>query len=99
MDGIHLGAPSDGGVCVWGGGGLGGGFWGGVSKFIPPPPPQKAGANINATDKLRRTPLMEAVANNHVEAARYMLRRGGCVYSKVGGGLQCLYVCVPPPPS
>lgn len=46
-------------------------------------PPPQAGANINATDKLRRTPLMEAVANNHLEAARYMVRRGGCVYSKV----------------
>uniref|UniRef100_A0A8C7EFU8 Uncharacterized protein n=1 Tax=Nothoprocta perdicaria TaxID=30464 RepID=A0A8C7EFU8_NOTPE len=32
---------------------------------------------------------MEAVANNHVEAARYMVRRGGCVYSKDGS--TCLH--------
>lgn len=43
----------------------------------------QAGANINTVDKLRRTPLMEAVANNHVELARYLIKRGGCVYTKV----------------
>uniref|UniRef100_A0A8C7ES90 Euchromatic histone lysine methyltransferase 2 n=1 Tax=Neovison vison TaxID=452646 RepID=A0A8C7ES90_NEOVI len=43
----------------------------------------QAGANINAVDKQQRTPLMEAVVNNHLEAARYMVQRGGCVYSKV----------------
>uniref|UniRef100_F7BXJ6 [histone H3]-lysine(9) N-methyltransferase n=1 Tax=Monodelphis domestica TaxID=13616 RepID=F7BXJ6_MONDO len=50
----------------------------------------QAGANINAVDKLQRTPLMEAVANNHVEAARYMVQRGGCVYSKEDGST-CLH--------
>lgn len=44
----------------------------------------QAGANINAVDKQQRTPLMEAVVNNHLEVARYMVQRGGCVYSKVG---------------
>lgn len=34
-------------------------------------------------DKQQRTPLMEAVVNNHLEVARYMVQRGGCVYSKV----------------
>lgn len=46
-------------------------------------PSLQAGANINAVDKQQRTPLMEAVVNNHLEAARYMVQRGGCVYSKV----------------
>lgn len=48
-----------------------------------PPAPSQAGANINAVDKQQRTPLMEAVVNNHLEVARYMVQRGGCVYSKV----------------
>lgn len=26
---------------------------------------------------------MEAVVNNHLEVARYMVQLGGCVYSKV----------------
>lgn len=37
-------------------------------------------------DKQQRTPLMEAVVNNHLEVARYMVQLGGCVYSKVRGG-------------
>lgn len=51
----------------------------------------QAGANINAVDKQQRTPLMEAVVNNHLEVARYMVQLGGCVYSKVrdgAGGMQ-----------
>ena len=48
-------------------------------------PSVQAGANINAVDKQQRTPLMEAVVNNHLEVARYMVQRGGCVYSKVRG--------------
>lgn len=52
----------------------------------PHAPSSQAGANINAVDKQQRTPLMEAVVNNHLEAARYMVQRGGCVYSKVPGG-------------
>uniref|UniRef100_A0A8C3MVW8 Uncharacterized protein n=1 Tax=Geospiza parvula TaxID=87175 RepID=A0A8C3MVW8_GEOPR len=43
----------------------------------------QAGANINAVDKQRRTPLMEAVANDQLETARYLLQRGGCAYSQV----------------
>uniref|UniRef100_A0A670I4D2 [histone H3]-lysine(9) N-methyltransferase n=1 Tax=Podarcis muralis TaxID=64176 RepID=A0A670I4D2_PODMU len=50
----------------------------------------QAGANINTVDKLRRTPLMEAVANNHVELARYLVKRGGCVYTKDDGST-CLH--------
>ena len=46
----------------------------------------QAGANINAVDKQQRTPLMEAVVNNHLEVARYMVQLGGCVYSKVRDG-------------
>lgn len=51
-----------------------------VSALVPSP---QAGANINAVDKQQRTPLMEAVVNNHLEVARYMVQLGGCVYSKV----------------
>lgn len=51
-----------------------------VPAFIPS---SQAGANINAVDKQQRTPLMEAVVNNHLEVARYMVQLGGCVYSKV----------------
>jgi euchromatic histone-lysine N-methyltransferase len=29
---------------------------------------------------------MEAVVNNHLEVARYMVQLGGCVYSKVRDG-------------
>lgn len=49
----------------------------------PTCPSSQAGANINAVDKQQRTPLMEAVVNNHLEVARYMVQRGGCVYNKV----------------
>lgn len=51
-----------------------------VPALVPSP---QAGANINAVDKQQRTPLMEAVVNNHLEVARYMVQLGGCVYSKV----------------
>lgn len=64
-----------------------------LSSRLPPPqhpslvpalvPSPQAGANINAVDKQQRTPLMEAVVNNHLEVARYMVQLGGCVYSKV----------------
>lgn len=66
----------------------------------PTCPFSQAGANINAVDKQQRTPLMEAVVNNHLEVARYMVQRGGCVYNKVwrlgsraqgpGPGSRCL---------
>lgn len=60
----------------------------------PRAPSLQAGANINAVDKQQRTPLMEAVVNNHLEAARYMVQRGGCVYSKV-----CRASPTPPTPT
>uniref|UniRef100_A0A674GXF4 [histone H3]-lysine(9) N-methyltransferase n=1 Tax=Taeniopygia guttata TaxID=59729 RepID=A0A674GXF4_TAEGU len=54
----------------------------------------QAGANINAVDKQRRTPLMEAVANDQLDTARYLLQRGGCAYSQVRhtcDGSTCLH--------
>ncbi|XP_075042642.1 histone-lysine N-methyltransferase EHMT2 isoform X2 [Mixophyes fleayi] len=43
----------------------------------------QAGANINATDKVLRTPLLEAVVNNHLEVAKYLVQNGACVYHQV----------------
>ncbi|XP_024154019.1 histone-lysine N-methyltransferase EHMT2 isoform X2 [Oryzias melastigma] len=40
----------------------------------------QAGANVDAKDKEMRTPLLEAVINNHVEVARYLVQSGACVY-------------------
>uniref|UniRef100_A0A669BQ67 Euchromatic histone-lysine N-methyltransferase 2 n=1 Tax=Oreochromis niloticus TaxID=8128 RepID=A0A669BQ67_ORENI len=35
---------------------------------------------IDAQDKDLRTPLLEAIINNHVEVARYLVQNGACVY-------------------
>ncbi|XP_077404838.1 histone-lysine N-methyltransferase EHMT2 [Vanacampus margaritifer] len=40
----------------------------------------QAGANIDAQDKDLRTPLLEAIVNNHVEVVRYLIQNGACVY-------------------
>ncbi|KAG8537248.1 hypothetical protein GDO81_024835, partial [Engystomops pustulosus] len=42
----------------------------------------QAGANCNANDKVLRTPLLEAVVNNHMEVAKYLVQCGACVYHK-----------------
>lgn len=43
----------------------------------------QAGANFNATDKVLRTPLLEAVVNNHMDVAKYLVQCGACVYHQV----------------
>ncbi|XP_072304273.1 histone-lysine N-methyltransferase EHMT2 isoform X2 [Eucyclogobius newberryi] len=40
----------------------------------------QAGARIDAQDKELRTPLLEAIINNHLEVARYLVQNGACVY-------------------
>lgn len=44
----------------------------------------QAGANVDAQDKDLRTPLVEAIINNHIEVARYLIQSGACVYHVVG---------------
>ncbi|KAM6899978.1 histone-lysine N-methyltransferase EHMT2 [Xenentodon cancila] len=40
----------------------------------------QAGAQVDAKDKDLRTPLLEAIVNNHIEVARYLVQNGACVY-------------------
>ncbi|XP_008279349.1 histone-lysine N-methyltransferase EHMT2 isoform X2 [Stegastes partitus] len=40
----------------------------------------QAGAQVDAQDKDLRTPLLEAIINNHIEVARYLIQNGACVY-------------------
>ncbi|XP_054619390.1 histone-lysine N-methyltransferase EHMT2-like isoform X1 [Dunckerocampus dactyliophorus] len=40
----------------------------------------QAGAHIDAQDKDFRTPLLEAIVNNHIEVTRYLVQNGACVY-------------------
>ncbi|XP_061838603.1 histone-lysine N-methyltransferase EHMT2 [Nerophis lumbriciformis] len=40
----------------------------------------QAGAQIDAQDRDLRTPLLEAIVNNHIEVARYLVQNGACVY-------------------
>ncbi|XP_027143095.1 histone-lysine N-methyltransferase EHMT2 isoform X3 [Larimichthys crocea] len=40
----------------------------------------QAGAQVDAQDKDLRTPLLEAIINNHIEVARYLFQNGACVY-------------------
>ncbi|XP_070841233.1 histone-lysine N-methyltransferase EHMT2 isoform X4 [Chaetodon trifascialis] len=40
----------------------------------------QAGAQVDAKDKDLRTPLLEAIINNHIEVARYLIQNGACVY-------------------
>uniref|UniRef100_A0A673A455 Euchromatic histone-lysine N-methyltransferase 2 n=1 Tax=Sphaeramia orbicularis TaxID=375764 RepID=A0A673A455_9TELE len=43
----------------------------------------QAGAQLDAQDKEMRTPLLEAIINNHLEVARYLVQSGACVYHVV----------------
>uniref|UniRef100_A0A8C2FBX5 Euchromatic histone-lysine N-methyltransferase 2 n=1 Tax=Cyprinus carpio TaxID=7962 RepID=A0A8C2FBX5_CYPCA len=45
----------------------------------------QAGAKVDAQDKTLRTPLLEAIVNNHVEVVKYLIQRGACVYHDSGG--------------
>nr|XP_046272928.1 histone-lysine N-methyltransferase EHMT2 isoform X2 [Scatophagus argus] len=40
----------------------------------------QAGAKVEAQDKELRTPLLEAIINNHIEVAHYLIQNGACVY-------------------
>uniref|UniRef100_A0A8C6T0J5 Euchromatic histone-lysine N-methyltransferase 2 n=1 Tax=Neogobius melanostomus TaxID=47308 RepID=A0A8C6T0J5_9GOBI len=40
----------------------------------------QAGARVDSLDKEMRTPLLEAIINNHLEVARYLVQNGACVY-------------------
>ncbi|XP_041867898.1 histone-lysine N-methyltransferase EHMT2 isoform X2 [Melanotaenia boesemani] len=40
----------------------------------------QAGAQVDAKDKDLRTPLLEAIINNHIEVARYLIQNSACVY-------------------
>uniref|UniRef100_A0A8C2FC56 Euchromatic histone-lysine N-methyltransferase 2 n=1 Tax=Cyprinus carpio TaxID=7962 RepID=A0A8C2FC56_CYPCA len=46
----------------------------------------QAGAKVDAQDKTLRTPLLEAIVNNHVEVVKYLIQRGACVYHAVKDG-------------
>uniref|UniRef100_A0A8C4GQS4 Euchromatic histone-lysine N-methyltransferase 2 n=1 Tax=Dicentrarchus labrax TaxID=13489 RepID=A0A8C4GQS4_DICLA len=43
----------------------------------------QAGAQVDAQDKDLRTPLLEAIINNHIEVAHYLVQNGACVYHVV----------------
>uniref|UniRef100_A0A674N186 Euchromatic histone-lysine N-methyltransferase 2 n=1 Tax=Takifugu rubripes TaxID=31033 RepID=A0A674N186_TAKRU len=51
----------------------------------------QAGANVDAQDKDLRTPLVEAIINNHIEVARYLIQSGACVYHVVEDGYTGLH--------
>ncbi|XP_041758916.2 histone-lysine N-methyltransferase EHMT2 isoform X1 [Coregonus clupeaformis] len=40
----------------------------------------QAGAKLDVQDQSMRTPLLEAIVNNHVEVTRYLVQSGACVY-------------------
>lgn len=40
---------------------------------------------MDAKDKDLRTPLLEAIINNHIDVARYLIQNGACVYHVVSG--------------
>ncbi|XP_056335769.1 histone-lysine N-methyltransferase EHMT2 isoform X2 [Danio aesculapii] len=40
----------------------------------------QAGAKVDAQDKSLRTPLLEAIVNNHVDVVKYLIQSGACVY-------------------
>ncbi|XP_053718857.1 histone-lysine N-methyltransferase EHMT2 isoform X1 [Synchiropus splendidus] len=40
----------------------------------------QAGAQVDAQDKDTRTPLLEAIINNHAEVSRYLVQNGATVY-------------------
>uniref|UniRef100_A0A8C5GSA9 Euchromatic histone-lysine N-methyltransferase 2 n=1 Tax=Gouania willdenowi TaxID=441366 RepID=A0A8C5GSA9_GOUWI len=44
----------------------------------------QAGAQVDTKDKELRTPLLEAIVNNHIEVAHYLIKNGACVYHNDG---------------
>uniref|UniRef100_A0A8C7G9Y8 Euchromatic histone-lysine N-methyltransferase 2 n=1 Tax=Oncorhynchus kisutch TaxID=8019 RepID=A0A8C7G9Y8_ONCKI len=51
----------------------------------------QAGAKLDIQDKSMRTPLLEAIVNNHVEVTRYLVQSGACVYHIVKDGYTGLH--------
>ncbi|XP_071383588.1 histone-lysine N-methyltransferase EHMT2 isoform X2 [Centroberyx affinis] len=51
----------------------------------------QAGAKVDAQDKTQRTPLLEAIINNHVEVARYLVQSGASVYHAEDDGYTGLH--------
>ncbi|KAM6959204.1 histone-lysine N-methyltransferase EHMT2 [Aplochiton taeniatus] len=51
----------------------------------------QAGANIDAQDKALRTPLLEAIINNHVDVAKYLVQSGACVHHTEDDGYTGLH--------
>uniref|UniRef100_A0A4W5NNZ0 Euchromatic histone-lysine N-methyltransferase 2 n=1 Tax=Hucho hucho TaxID=62062 RepID=A0A4W5NNZ0_9TELE len=51
----------------------------------------QAGAKLDVQDKSMRTPLLEAIVNNHVEVTRYLVQSGACVYHTVKDGYTGLH--------
>uniref|UniRef100_A0A674CZN3 Euchromatic histone-lysine N-methyltransferase 2 n=1 Tax=Salmo trutta TaxID=8032 RepID=A0A674CZN3_SALTR len=51
----------------------------------------QAGAKLDIQDKSMRTPLLEAIVNNHVEVTRYLVQSGACVYHTVKDGYTGLH--------
>uniref|UniRef100_A0A672T426 Histone-lysine N-methyltransferase EHMT2-like n=1 Tax=Sinocyclocheilus grahami TaxID=75366 RepID=A0A672T426_SINGR len=43
-------------------------------------------SKVDAQDKTLRTPLLEAIVNNHVEVVKYLIQSGACVYHAVKDG-------------
>uniref|UniRef100_A0A674D164 Euchromatic histone-lysine N-methyltransferase 2 n=1 Tax=Salmo trutta TaxID=8032 RepID=A0A674D164_SALTR len=52
----------------------------------------QAGAKLDIQDKSMRTPLLEAIVNNHVEVTRYLVQSGACVYHTVSACLSVLVI-------
>uniref|UniRef100_A0A8C9W1B9 Euchromatic histone-lysine N-methyltransferase 2 n=1 Tax=Scleropages formosus TaxID=113540 RepID=A0A8C9W1B9_SCLFO len=46
----------------------------------------QAGAKVDAQDKAQRTPLLEAIVNNHIDVVRYLIQSGACVYHSEDDG-------------
>jgi len=44
---------------------------------------EKYGVRISATDRWHRTPLHEAIVNNHAEIAAYLKRKGAVVINRL----------------
>uniref|UniRef100_A0A667X8L8 Euchromatic histone-lysine N-methyltransferase 2 n=2 Tax=Myripristis murdjan TaxID=586833 RepID=A0A667X8L8_9TELE len=51
----------------------------------------QAGAKVDAQDKAMRTPLLEAIINNHVEVARYLVQNSASVYHAEDDGYTGLH--------
>ncbi|XP_072331617.1 histone-lysine N-methyltransferase EHMT2 isoform X3 [Scyliorhinus torazame] len=51
----------------------------------------QAGATVDVCDKLQRTPLMEAIMNNHYDIVKLLSKHGACVFHKELDASSCLH--------